>query len=156
MLNILLAENYTGECIDDIEVGFVNHLKGGIKRSPVNELLLRDIEGAEYHSPTIFKKKRGDGYEYIDSLLLSTGCKGALLVANQPLPVDFLECGYNARDAVIRNCESGTLLTYDTEKVTRKFDEHSNVIDEDIDVCFEGHKFTKLSELNHFLDYGDW
>lgn len=116
-----------------------------IRDTPVTRRLLQDIEGAQYLSAACFVDRFGLTLPISD---LSTGCKAALVVAANPDKlVDLIECGHNARDAIIRNVRDGKIIFYynDIGIDYPGFDDYV------IDVLYDGQRFTSLDAFNSYL-----
>ena len=110
--------------------------------------LIAEIDQARYVDETEFVDRFG---RTLPISKLGTGCKTALVVAHNPdKVVDLLECGYNARDAIIRNIRDG--------KVSFSFNgisiNYPGFDDFEIDVLIDGEHFTSLDALNLYLSQG--
>lgn len=104
-----LYESYSlpieGEHIQDPEAAF---LTLRVTRSDLTATLMREIDKAKYVDEVSFIDRFG---RTLPISRLSTGCKTAIVVEHNPDKiVDLIECGYNARDSIIRNIKSGKVL----------------------------------------------
>lgn len=110
--------------------------------------LMREIEDAAYVNEAEFIDRFG---RTLPISRLSTGCKTALVIEHNPgRVVDLLECGNNARDAIIRNIRSGkVLLRYNDISI-----DYPGYNDYEIDVLSDGIRFTSLDQLNLYLSHG--
>lgn len=100
-----------------------------------------------------------DGYSFIDRLgykihnsELSTGCKAAILVGvRQDSLIDLVECGANARNAIITFAKNGNILMNedDIELKLGLFDKS-----EEIEIEVNGRIFYNIQDLNDYLQYG--
>ena len=147
MLELYYRGEVPSDCkvITDAEAAF---LKIKVKPTELNIKLLQDIEQATYVSMTEFIDRFGRTLPIAN---LSTGCKTALVIANNPdIVVDLIECGHNARDSIIRNIRDG--------KVVFEFDDISiyypGYNDFEIDVLYDGIHFTSLDDFNLYLSQG--
>lgn len=133
--------------IRDIEADFCS-IK--LTKDEVTCSMLRDIEQAEYYDSTKFIDRFGLAVSVMN---LSTGCKAALLVHYRPdCVVDFLECGNNARDAVIFNCKSGNMIFYERDTTVCNYKKETSVID-----CFyKGKRYQSTVDFNSFLMNGNY
>lgn len=150
MLNILLdLEVREGmDYIEDVNSGFMVYLVDGIQDTVTTKKLLMDIDGARYYNRTKCLSRFGVIEECFD---LSTGCKAAILVSQQNKPVSLKECGINVRDAIIKNCTSGTIIMYNLDPVCVEFNKNYKPISFSIDVSFMGKRFTDILSFNDFL-----
>ena len=142
---ILLEELETmddNDIITDVELAF-NAVK--LCGSEVEAIILREIEQAQYKDATHIIDRFGDKLS-ID--FISTGCKAALVVLNNPdKVVSLVECGYNARDIIINYCKDGAVIMPESAITIVKEVET-------IDIEMEGYKFTDIDEVNHYIqDY---
>lgn len=112
----------------------------------VTKSLLREIEQAEYLSESKVIDRFGMPL-YISEL--SSGCKAALCVQYLPDKViDLVECGLNARDAIISFCKQGSILFYSNCTNINGYGKE----DLEIDVCIKGKKFRRIEDLNDFIN----
>ena len=119
-----------------------------ITRVELAKVLLNEIDQARYVNETEFIDRFG---LTLPMSKLSTGCKASLVVAHNPTKVvDLIECGYNARAAIIRNIRDGKVLSYyDYISV-----DYPGFNDFDVDVLVDGKRFTSLDSLNLYLSQG--
>lgn len=148
MLHIYFRETFDYNrqpVILDVERAFRS---SDLTGSELERKLMSEIEGGSYLDSSAFV----DAFGYkLPISCLSTGCKCALLVANTPdAIIDIIECGNNARDAIIRNIAQGHIvMSYNDVSVFYPGDD-----DYPIDVCVEGkYHFTSLDRLNFYLDH---
>ena len=134
-----------GEIIRNPEAAF---LELRVTRSNLTETLMREIDKAKYVNEVLFIDRFGYA---LPISRLSTGCKTAIVVEHNPDKiVDLIECGYNARDSIIRNIKSGKVLfRYDDISI-----DYPGFNDYAIDVLFDGVHFTSLDDLNLYLSQG--
>ena len=111
-------------------------------------VLMAEIDQAKYVDETEFVDRFG---RTLPMSKLSTGCKAVLVVAHNPTKVvDLIECGYNARDAIIRNIRTGKVLfVYNDISI-----DYPGFDDFEIDVFIDGERFTSLDDLNLYLSQG--
>lgn len=138
MLHLYLQRPEGCEVIADVEAVFSGM---DIPEEDRCSRVLEEVEQAKYL----------DAYSFIDRIgymlpkeFLSTGCKAALVVIKNPgTVVDLWECGFNARDAIIRNVRDGSVVI--------RYNDISVSGDGPIDVMLEGKRFTKVEDLNMYL-----
>lgn len=147
MLNIFFKGEHNElasglEVIKDVELAFSEI---GIPNTDVAKILIKEIEQGEYIDTISFKDRFG--YK-LDMSCLSTGCKAALVVLMNPSKlVDLQECGWNARDEIIKNCKEGNiLLEYDDVTFTLKDGDEWG-----IDVRVDNYRFTNINSLNKYV-----
>lgn len=119
-----------------------------VRGSDLDRKLIEEIEGGQYLDSASFIDKFGLRVSISE---LSTGCKCALYVANRPAEfVDTVECGNNARDAIIRNIKDGhILLEWNDLSIF-----YPGYEDFAVDVCVEGkYRFTSLDRFNYYLEH---
>lgn len=144
-----LYESYSrpigGKHIQDPEAAF---LTLRVTRSDLTATLMREIDKAKYVDEVSFIDRFG---RTLPISRLSTGCKTAIVVEHNPDKiVDLIECGYNARDSIIRNIKSGKVLfRYNDISI-----DYPGFNDYGIDVLFDGIHFTSLDDLNLYLSQG--
>lgn len=136
-------EHKYDKIIDDVDVAFaVLNVTG----SDVDKALLRDIEQAEYLSNGEVFDRFGFKIRMDD---ISSGCKAALLIANQSRPVDITECGLNAEDAILRHCRTGVAVSRYRNSFGSKVADHENV-----DIAFDGIRFRDLTRFDQYVSKG--
>lgn len=119
-----------------------------LKDDEITRKLLSEIDEAIYNDSISIIDRFGMKLPLLD---ISTGCKAALLVAYNPdIEYDLTECGWNARDAIIKNIKNGRILLLN-EGVTISYDED----DVEIDVEINGYEFTRVSRLNDYI-HDEW
>lgn len=138
--------------LDEIELPIIKDVEEGflglqLEDDNVTRRILKEIEQAEYYSPTRVTDRFG-AQIYISEL--STGCKAALCVQHYPDKViDTIECGSNARDAIIRNCTKGHVIFYNNDRMII-----SN--NKDVNICLKNKIFHSIEDLNDFMGSYDY
>ena len=128
------------EIIKDIEMHF-DTIK--VRGTELDRMMIREIDGGEYFDETSFIDRFGCKLYTTE---LSTGCKAALCVANCPDKIiDLLECGFNARDAIICACSRGSVIIH-SESVTIQ-----NKFNRPIDVVIDKYRITNVDTLNRYI-----
>jgi len=106
--------------------------------------LIKSIEQGEYFDDVVFTDRFGHQL-YLENL--STGCKAAIGVHLNPDKTIYLvECGLNARDAIINYCNTGSVVIEDNAISIRKLN------DENICVELDGYLFTDVNRLNYYIN----
>lgn len=141
MLNIKIKEPGFHLPTMDIDGEFYSY---EIKDSPVNRILLQEIEQATYCDEMSFIDRFG--YK-LPKEFMSTGCKAALLVANTDIEVDLAECGPNAKGAIIQHVKSGKAIM---PSVT-SYIPYDEDICKPIEVQLDGYRFTDMGRLNRYI-----
>lgn len=114
-----------------------------INGTNVDKRLMEIIEQGTYNDSTSFIDRFGFKLPITD---LSTGCKAALCVANNTNTViDLIECGFNARDAILKSCTEGHILFWDHDRTV------SGGREDSIDVILNGHHFTNVEDFNLYV-----
>ena len=108
--------------------------------------ILKAVDGATCLNGNTVKDRYGIS---IYTSRLSTGCKAALCVHYlKDKIIDLVECGYNARDAVILNCKEGNAVFYYRDlNVSWGLSE-----DAPINVLYENIEFYSTKEFNKYID----
>ncbi len=113
-----------------------------IKGTAEERALIERIDQGKYY----------DAFSYIDRFGimrdiddLSSGCKAGLVILNSDDAVDTIECGLNARDAILEICDKGCMIIYDTS-ITPALDKETRV---DIEII--GKKINTASELIYYM-----
>ena len=129
--------------IDDVENEV--YVKG-IPDNDTAKKLIQKIEKGKYLDNSSFIDRFG--YKlYLDSM--STGCKAAMVVvANNDKIVDLKECGWNARDEIIKNCKDGNILIEDNG-ISYGFSNEEKDIP--IDVKLDRYRFKNIYSLNWYV-----
>lgn len=145
MLNIFFKEDNLDipeeKIIRDVEREFE---KIKLTGSEIEKILLEKIEEARYESEIAFIDRFG--FKLYTSEL-STGCKAALCVLyNQDKIVDLIECGLNARDAIIAYIPAGNILIRDNGVTIQSVD-----VTNDISVKTNEFEFSSIRELNRYI-----
>lgn len=132
------------ELIWNVEEAFSNVKLTG---SDVERQIIADIEEGEYINNSSFKNRHGIT---LSRLYLSTGCKAVLVAIHNPNKIiSTLECGKNALGAIITYCKEGHIIMYnDSFRIPYP---NAKFIEE-IDVECEGHRFTKFTDFNDYID----
>lgn len=148
MLKIYLDENRDSvkeKIITDVENEFK---KIELKDTPLARKLLKEIEHGEYDTEVTFRDRFG---VRLYTSELSTGCKAALLTEYRPdYVIDTVECGFNARDAIIHNCKTGSVIIYNTGRTFTLPKQDS------CDVCLDGYRFVTVDRLNRYIQDEEW
>lgn len=119
-----------------------------LRDDEITRKLLWEIDEARYNDSISIIDRFGMQLSLLD---ISTGCKAALLVAYNPdIEYDLTLCGWNARDAIIKNIKNGRILLLD-EGITISYDEDT----EEIDVEMNGYRFTTVPRLNDYI-HDEW
>lgn len=107
--------------------------------------LLAEIEHGRYLDESSYIDRFGCKRDIDD---LSTGCKAAIIVLNNPdREVDLTSVGFNARDAIIRYIKAGKiLLPTEGRSISFNIDKP-----EPIDVSMYGYKFYSIPRLNEYM-----
>ena len=127
--------------INDIDKEF-SKLK--LKCTDEEKKIVNLIEGAELVDSNSFVDRFG--YKLYTSEL-STGCKAALCVMNNPDEVfNLIECGLNARDIIVSLCKNGKIFI-EYNNVT--FAKYGN---NEIEVKLDNFIFTDLDRLNSYIE----
>lgn len=149
MLRIYLNENRaeikSDNIIIDVEFEFRTV---ELKDTPLTRKLLREIEKGQFDTGMTFIDRFG---VRLFTSELSTGCKAALLTEYRPdYIIDTVECGFNARDSIIRNCTKGSVIVYNTGRTF-------SLPEPDIcDVCLDGYRFRTVERLNRYIQDEEW
>ncbi len=130
------------DIITDVEREFDNLKLTG---SFLENLVINKIELGSFKDALHFTDRFGDK---LPINFMSTGCKAALVVLNNPDKlVDLKECGLNARDTIITYLDGNVLLTFSTITFyNENFHDKNN-----IKVCLDNYVFTNLDRLNYYL-----
>lgn len=109
---------------------------------------VKAIENSELHQG-YFVDRFGCPHPLLD---LSTGAKAAIVVNHNPDKiVDLIECGFNARDAIIHYINKGTVITWFSSITVADIDVNKPT---DIDVCVHGkYRIETVERLNYWLCY---
>lgn len=110
--------------------------------SDIEKELISVIENGKYESQNSFIDRFG--YKLPISFL-STGCKAALCIVNNPdKPISLIECGHNAIDSILAKCTNGAVI--DTPHYSAVYSG-----DNTIDVEMDGRKFNSIKTLNNYI-----
>lgn len=143
MLKIFLDDlPYDKKIIHDVEKGFS---KLQLKCTEKEKKLVQTIEQGQLLDSVSFIDRFG--YKlYLSEL--STGCKAALCVLNyKDIVIDLVECGRNARDAIITLCDEGAILM-NTDSASVSWDP---VCEPKIDVTINNYCFSSIQRLNDYI-----
>lgn len=116
--------------------------------TPIIRKIMQDIDKAVYYNSDYFIDRFG---AKIPISFLSTGCKAAIAIEILAMngvtkAFDTIECGINAKNAIIKNCRNGNILMRELG-LTIPYSENDN----DIDVKVGMYRFTTISRLNQYL-----
>lgn len=146
MLHLYLDEvpkHLEDKLVNDVEKQFA---KISLKCTAKEEELVRIIEQGTLINDVSFIDRFGFRLYNTE---LSTGCKAALCVLNSPDNIiNLIECGLNARDAIISLCNVGAVLI-DSNTIT--IASHYN--SEKLYVELDGITFTNINDLNKYIFY---
>ena len=141
MLNLKISDDIAKEVNTDIEVEF---MKFRLKDSILNRMIIEIIEKGRYNDEDSFIDRYG--FKLYDSEM-STGCKAALCVANNPDKLyNLKECGYNAQDLIISILKEGNIIIPDRDMTIYNYG-----TDKKIDVKLDDYRFTDLDRLNYYI-----
>ena len=141
MLNIKISDNIGQEENTNIETEF---MKVNLMDSVINRKIIELIEKGTYNDNVSFIDRYG--FKLYTSEL-STGCKAALCVANNPNEVyNIKECGYNAQDVIITILKEGNIIIPARDMKIKDYSE-----DGKIEVQLDGYKFTSVKRLNKYI-----
>lgn len=146
-LNVFIREKKDDfskyKIVKDVEANFSKVRLGEHKE---DEKILAQIEKATIVDRNAFIDRFGFK---LDSGFLSTGCKAALEVVRcgDKEIIDLIECGMNARDCIISNCKSGSILISRPECRISDYTE-----DDLVDVSVYGKYFTSMRALSQYLE----
>ena len=143
MLKIIINENNNkllANIVNDVEKEFKQIQIFG---SDLDKILIEKIEKGTYLDKNSFIDRFGYK-QYLNNI--STGCKAALCVANIPEKIiNLVECGNNARDAIISLIKDGNILI-ENNSITI-----SNEFGSSIDVIIDNKRFKDLDMLNRYI-----
>lgn len=154
MLRVYLDENMDSikdsikdkEIITDVEDEF-NTI--ALQDTPLTRKLLKEIEQGQYDTEFTFIDRFG---VRLYTSELSSGCKTALLTEYRPdCIIDTRSCGFNARDAIISNCTTGSVIVYNTDMTFYPGDGIDSC-----DVCLDGYRFRTVERLNRYIQDEAW
>ena len=135
------------EIISDIEEAFYN-----IKLTCTEEekRIVSEIEHGELIDSARFRDVFGCTLYVSD---LSTGCKAGLVTLhNKDKVLDCIECGNNARDAIIRHCKEGGILIVDNGvSISYPYGDKGLC-----NVCLDGLEFYTIDKLNSYIRNDMW
>lgn len=125
--------------IRDVELAFEEVI---IRGTTEEKELINKIDGGRYYNTVEFVDRFGVRR---DISSLSTGCKTGLVILNSSDVVDTIECGINARDAILETCTKGSMIIH-YDEITLDLDDDIN-----IDVKINGHRVTSVGELSYYI-----
>ena len=129
--------------VEDVELEL---LSTNISDTKITRDLIKKIEQGEYLDNNSFIDRFGFKL-YINNM--STGCKAALIVSANPNKlIDLRECGWNARDEIIKNCKEGNILIKHSDITFALTAEEEN----SIDVRLDDYRFTNINSLNRYIE----
>lgn len=151
MLNIYIIDE--DEIIEDLQLPLpIEHdvetlfTQTKFKNIEISNKILSFFEGEGSRVNDEFSWIDVDGFKRRPDNL-STSCKAALCVANNPDKlVDLIEVNWDGRDAIINFCTSGNILYYENGITIQ----HLNPIDK-IDVKLDNYRFTTVTRLNTYI-----
>lgn len=110
-----------------------------------DKAFVRDIDRGTYMSDMLFKDRFGVS---LYTTCLSTGCKGAICVTNNPeLCIDSIEMGSNAFYYLVKHCKDGNVVIAPHGKAVIVVDDY----DVQIDVLCEGKRYTSMYALADYV-----
>lgn len=150
MLTIYIKGQTLPEGLDIREDAELEFARIRVTDTEYNRKAIKEIEEGEYYSDDRFID-RFDRPLFLNNL--STGCKAALVVGNNPdIVLDLKECGLNAIDFIVANCNTGNILIkYPTNNIGL-VKSKTGYSDTSIDVIFDDGKFTNTRDLNHYIE----
>ena len=136
MVRLYTKEDIVQNPIMDVEASFKEiQLKGSIKE----RFFLQAIDNAEFLSPQQFKAENGD---IVDISYLSTSCKAALVVLDNPgRIVSCLEVSYLAISDIIKQCPNCSLI------IPSKSYPYSDVGVEGVQIQFQGCIYNSFTDF---------
>lgn len=143
MLEIFIERPENEKVIEDVEMAF---LEIKLKGTELEKKVIESIENGKWNDDKSYIDRFG--FKLYNSEM-STGCKAALVVINNPNEIISLnECGFNARDIIVSNCNNGKVYVENAEYVT--FDDIS--YSGQIDVKIDGYAINSISRLNYYIN----
>lgn len=125
---------------EDVETLFT---RIAINGSSVERDLIASIDKGKYNSPTSFIDRFG--YK-LPIEFLSTGCKAALCVVNNPdKPISLKECGHNAIDCILEKCTEGIVVDSPHYSAVYRGDKQ-------IHVEMDNKEFNSIEALNNYIE----
>lgn len=136
------AEQSGKVVVHDVESAFCQ-LR--LSNDDVTKKLLKSIEKARLLDSERVRDRFGTAI-YISEI--STGCKAALCTHYLPeCVIDTIECGENARDAIVNFLSEGSIIFYYDDAEVGKMNDSGN-----IDVECDGVKIKSIREFNKHLE----
>ena len=141
MLHLNISDDITTEQFNNMEMEFDKiRLTGSNKERSI----IKFIENGTYNNDYSFIDRFG---LKLDISEMSTGCKAALCVANNPKKVfNLIECGVNAQDVIITTLKEGNIIIRDRGITIVDYSK-----DGKIDVELDGYRFTNTNRLNYYI-----
>lgn len=131
------------DVIHDVNEAFSNIR---LEDDDVTSKLLGEIELGKYFNEERFVDRFGVP---VYTSELSTGCKAALCVHYMPEKViDLIECGTNARDAILKYCKEGNVIYYGMDTTVSDF-ECENL---EVDIELHGKNIKHIREFNDYFE----
>lgn len=142
MLKLSITEPNAQETqITDIEALF-RQIR--IKGTAAESAIFSKIEHGKYNDENSFIDRFGYRLHLSE---LSTGCKAALCVLNNPdLQINLMECGINAIDVILTTCKYGSVIMRERGITIKDYSE-TGIIDVELD----NYQFTTVERLNYYI-----
>ncbi len=116
-----------------------------LKKSSMIESFIKEIDNGELIDSVSFKDRFGIKLETEE---LSTGCKAAIVLDNNPQSiVSLIECGDNALISILKHCNMGKAIIYDRISMFDALNPYSI----QIDVKLDKYRFSNLGRLNYYI-----
>ena len=113
-----------------------------LTRKPEEIRVIELIEKGKYNDSVSFIDRFGIRLPITE---LSTGCKTALCIINNPtIEIDTQECGINAVDVIVSTLKNGNIIIKDRGVTFVDYD------GDEIDVQLDGYRFTSIERLNYY------
>lgn len=129
--------------IHDVNEAFSN-VK--LENDEITEILLNEIELGKYYNEERFVDRFGVP---VYTSELSTGCKAALCVHYMPDKViDLIECGTNARDAILKYCKDGNVIYYGMDTTVSDF----GCENLEVDIDLHGNNIKRIGDFNDYYE----
>lgn len=117
----------------------------GIPGTDAIKNILRYIDKAEWYSERQIKDRFGNVMA-IDNI--SSGCKAAIVTSLNPdKAVDLIECGYNARDAILAYVKDGVIIMKDPLLSNKIVSLH----DEEVEIRYGKYKFKTVGRFREYI-----
>lgn len=143
MLHLYLDEvlkNKEEMFIYDVEGFFFTHK---MKYSEIVKKAVQQIEQGQFLDLHQYQDRFGIRRSTFE---LSTGCKSIFCIESYPdFIINLMECGINARDFIIANCNQGSVFMPESG-IT-----FSYAYGKQTDILLEGYHFKTIKELNKYI-----